>query len=106
MSKPEFKTKQDIYKFIAEASISGNLGLFVGAGLPMAVLNNEDVNIALSWPKLLEACCKKLNVNFNTVYKQGSSFPQIASAVCKAYYESSDSEYVHAVSTLKHEILG
>ena len=46
--------KSEVYKLIAESSIYGNLGLFVGAGFSLAVNEAYQTCNPLSWPKLLE----------------------------------------------------
>jgi len=104
MPKDQIKTKRDVFNFIAEDTIFGNLGLFIGAGLPMAVMNSGRNKIALSWPELIEKCCKNMELNFKAIPKDGASYPQIASAVCKAYVIQAGVSYQNAVSVLKAEI--
>ena len=35
----EIKTRDEAYRFLAEAAIYGNLGLFIGEGFSKAILN-------------------------------------------------------------------
>lgn len=68
---------------IAEGVIYGNLGLFVGAGLSMAVMNRAGEPVALSWPQLLAQCAMHFDTDFDTLYEPGSSYPQIASKLSR-----------------------
>jgi hypothetical protein len=97
------KTNNDVFEFIAKASIYGNLGLFVGAGLPMAILNVNN-RIAMSWPELIKACCKKMEIDYDVIQKEGLSYPEISSNVCKQYQNNKKVEYHQAVSELKLQI--
>jgi hypothetical protein len=97
-------TRDDVFKFIADSTIFGNLGLFVGAGLPMAILNNDYTRIALSWPQLLEKCCDNLQVDYNAIDKNGASYPQIATKVCRQYAELNGTTYDEAVNKLKQTL--
>src|SRR4051812_17990928 len=68
-------TKEEVFKFIATSSIYGNLGLFVGTGLPMAILNNETKTIALSWKTLIEKCSFQLEIDTTILKTEGASYP-------------------------------
>ena len=72
MSKDDDIARQsnplEALQFISAAASYGNLGLFIGAGLSKAVLN--DVNeIALSWGQLLERGSITEGVDFSAIRK-------------------------------------
>ncbi|WP_231465329.1 SIR2 family protein [Pedobacter sp. Leaf132] len=104
MTPKEYKNKEEVFDLIAESSIYGNLGLFIGAGLPMAILNDAFTTVALSWPKLIEECCKNLKVDYNKINKAGSSYPEIATELCKVYAIENSIDYQQAVKKLKEKI--
>jgi hypothetical protein len=101
MTLTSFNSNKDVYKFISQSSIYGNLGLFIGAGLPMAVLNDEWTKIALSWRELIHKCTDIMKVDFDSINKEGSSFPDIATQVCRLYSSNENVSYNEAVKKLK-----
>lgn len=98
------ETKEDVFNFIAQSTIYGNLGLFVGAGLPMAILNDGYTEIALSWPSLIDRCCVGMEIDYSNIKKDGLSYPEIATAVCKQYVNDKGVNYEEAVKQLKYHI--
>lgn len=101
---PENPSRQQVLKLISDSASYGNLGAFIGAGFSKAVLNDEYNEIALSWGDLLEQASKKLGVNYETIWKTGVGYPEIASSICKKHSEISDCKYTQSISNLKREI--
>lgn len=62
---PDSPTRKQVLQFIAKSASYGNLGLFVGAGFPKAVLNETpDDHIALSWGEPRQLVVKFLDRGF------------------------------------------
>ncbi len=101
---PESPTRQEVLRFISDSSSYGNLGAFIGAGFSKAVLNDEFNEIALSWGELLERASGKLGVDFDSIWKTGVGYPEIASSVCKLHSEHEVCDYAQSLSKLKREI--
>lgn len=104
MALDKFNSKEDVFQFIAKSSTYGNLGLFIGAGLPMAVLNDGWVNIALSWGKLIHKAAQELSVNFEEIEKEGASYPEIASSICHKHAKERSLSYENSVRKFKQII--
>ena len=96
-------TRGEVFQFISHAASYGNLGLFVGAGLSKAVLN-EHSEIALSWGRLLEGASEKLGIPYSSVVNEGFSYPQIATSICHAYSTAKHNSFSSAVKALKSAI--
>lgn len=77
--------RQELLTLIAEASLHGQLGLFVGAGFSQGVLEFQHPIPAYGWKELLEVVCKELGLNFADHAKPGMSCPDIASSLCDGY---------------------
>jgi len=101
---PTIINKKELFELIAESSIYGNLGLFIGAGLPMAILNNGLETIALSWKQLIAKCANDLKIDFETLDVIGCSYPEIASQLCRKFAAKEGIDYPNAVSKLKRQI--
>lgn len=98
-------SRKEVLKFIAKSSIYGNLGLFVGAGLSMAVVNLEGWdNVALSWEELIKKCAKSFGIEISNFIKSGQSYPQIASILVSEISNTNNIEYQEALDLLKVEI--
>ena len=100
----EIKSRDEAYSFLAEAAIYGNLGLFIGAGFSKAVLNKPGGAIALSWRDLIANAAQELGLNFAAAEQPGTSYPQIASALCRSYADLHGVTYPIASSKLKAAI--
>ena len=59
-------TKTELFEKISDSAIFGNLGLFIGSGFPMAILNSESKKVALSWPELIYRCAYELKIDLST----------------------------------------
>ena len=101
---PEKPTRQEVLTFISESASYGNLGAFFGAGFSKAVLNDEFNEIALSWGALLEQASKRMNVDYDAIWKTGVGYPDIASVICKLHAENTGCDYAKSLSRLKREI--
>jgi hypothetical protein len=107
MSKMETEGSNSVFETIADAVIYGNLGLFVGAGLPMAVLNKPGITQALSWPQLLHQCAADLKITkgeYDGIISPGTSFPHVATNLCKLIALKRNISYPTAVKELKQQI--
>ncbi len=82
---PPLPDRQQLLGSIAEASLNGNLGLFVGAGFSKGVLQYHQPVPALGWGELLESICGEFGLTYNDFAKPGVSFPDVASAICDAF---------------------
>ncbi|SES67101.1 SIR2-like domain-containing protein [Nitrosospira multiformis] len=101
---PTLPTRNDVLDFLSRSASYGNLGAFIGAGFSKAVLNDDIEEIALSWRDLLEQASKKLSVNYKEIGKEGVSYPDIASAICKVHSETTGCEYGQSLVQLKSKI--
>lgn len=101
---PDKLTRNDVLKFISKSASYGNLGAFVGSGFSKAVLNDGLSEVALSWGELLEHSCKRLEVDYAQIPKEGASYPDIASAICNKHSEEKGISYSKSLSCLKREI--
>jgi hypothetical protein len=104
MPLEQFETREDVLRFISKSVSYGNLGLFIGTGFSKAVLNDDFLQIALSWGELLEKASEKLNINYEDIPKEGIGFPEIATRMCLVYAEREAISYQFALDKLKHEI--
>jgi len=103
MELSEIKTNEDVYEFISDSSIFGNLGLFIGAGSTMAILN-EDYDIALPWDKLIEKTSESIGVTFSKLKVKGKSLPEIATLICKEHSRIHKMDYNESIREFKHVI--
>jgi hypothetical protein len=99
-------TRDQVLRFISRSVNYGNLGVFIGAGLSKAVLNDDTAYVALSWGELLEKAAQRLGVDYNRIGKDGASYPEIASAICKNHSSHNRISYTSALSELKRAIAG
>jgi len=97
-------SKNSAFDKIAEGVIYGNLGLFVGAGLSMAIMNKDEEPIALSWHSLLEKCADYFEINFSQIMKEGKSYPQISTDLCRIIAKSKNISQQAASEELKQVI--
>jgi SIR2-like domain len=101
---PPEGSRQKALKFILHAANYGNLGLFVGAGLPMAVLNQPGNPIALCWGDLLRAAAKEMKIEWTKeIAGDGDSYPAIATKLCKKHSEGTR-DYERSLKKLKSTI--
>ncbi|MFL1707387.1 SIR2 family NAD-dependent protein deacylase [Campylobacter sp. MOP7] len=74
--------KEEVFQKIADASLFGNLNLFIGAGFSKAIFESE-IGGPLTWIELLQKTCDALGVKFDEKDKQYTSCPEIASKICQ-----------------------
>lgn len=97
-------TRKEVLQSIAKSTIYDNLGLFVGAGMSMAILN-DDKKIALSWKELINKCCDDFKIDIeNEIITEGFSYPEIASKVIELIAEKENIRYQDATTKLKSKI--
>lgn len=96
--------KREVYGFITDAVMYGNLGIFTGAGFSKAVLiDNRRIN-ALSWGELLNECCTKMGLKYMDFDNKHVTYPQIASLICTKYANDKAIFYDEAVQKFKEMI--
>jgi len=97
-------SRAEVLEFIFASSRYGNLGLFVGAGFSKAVLNGGEEDIALSWGELLETAAKKMKVEYASLKRDGASFPEMASALCKRHSAANHIPFDESAAALKRTL--
>ena len=98
-------TRQEALRLISKSSIYGNLGLFIGAGMSMAILNDDWNKVALSWKELIYQCAEEFDINLKEDIKtEGLSYPEIASEIAKLISKKDTCDYHIAVKKLKEKI--
>jgi hypothetical protein len=104
MTKVKINRKEAL-KLISKSSIYGNLGLFIGAGMSMAILNNKGSNVALSWKQLIFKCAEEFDIDLKKdIDIDGLSYPEIASEIAKLVSTNESIEYNEAIKKLKEKI--
>lgn len=96
--------REEVLTFISRSVTFGNLCSFIGSGFSKAVLNNEVDNIALSWGELLKKIAGKLDIDYDSILKEGVGYPDIATMLCQEYSEKESITYDDALRKLKREI--
>lgn len=106
MTKDKDKlSREDVLGLISKSSIYGNLGLFIGTGMSMAVLNDDWKKIALSWKELIYKCAEEFEIDLKIDIKtEGLSYPEIASEMAKLISLNESINYKIAVKKLKEKI--
>ena len=104
MKLGEEPSREDVLEFLSEAAIYGNLGLFIGAGFSKAVVNEEHFELALSWGDLIKKAAEKLRVDYDSIQKEGLSYPEIATQVCQQHSQNESIRYGEACLKLKNTI--
>jgi hypothetical protein len=95
----------DLLKQLAEVSIRGNLGLFIGAGFSKAVTSDIfKPTIALSWGELIKNVSTKFQIKYEECISTGLSYPEIASKICRQYSKLVNIPYATATMKFKEEI--
>lgn len=104
-TKKKELTRKKVLTMIAESSLYGNLGLFVGAGMSMAIMNDEWETIALSWKQLINKCAEEFDIDLKEEIRiEGLSYPEIASEIAKALALKKTQSYADSVKNLKEKI--
>ena len=96
-------TKEDLFQTICNASRLGTLGLFIGAGFSKALLEGNTKHTAYRWGELLEASCKKLEIDKQLINMNGS-YPELATKICQLYADISEQSYKLAAREFKEKI--
>ncbi|WP_313515616.1 SIR2 family protein [Sphingobacterium sp.] len=96
--------RNEVFEYIADSSNYGNLGLFIGAGMSKAIMNDDWDSPALSWGELLDICQKKLDIPDSHINRDGNSFSNIASQLAKEYSKIHSLDYYSSLSNLKQII--
>lgn len=97
-------TEEEIYKKVFEAYTYGNLGLFIGAGMSKAIMNEEGKK-ALNWFELIDACSEKLELDMpKNEDLIGVSLPELATRLCKSLSLKEGISYEEAKQKFKREI--
>lgn len=106
MTKDKEKiSREEALGLISKSSIYGNLGLFIGAGMSMAILNDDWNEVGLSWKQLIYKCAEEFEINLKEDIKtDGLSYPEIASEIAKLISSKESIDYKIAVKKLKDKI--
>ena len=105
MGKDKKISRTEVFKLIAKSSIYGNLGLFIGAGMSMSILNDDWTEVALSWKQLIYKCAEEFNINLKEDIKtDGLSYPEIATEIAKIISTKNSCSYQIAIEKLKIKI--
>lgn len=97
-------TRQSTLMKLAQSTVYGNLGIFAGAGLSMAIMNNDflTASVALSWAELLKKCSDHFEIDYDKeLCADGLSFPEKATRLCEKLCEKKEITYEEALSKLK-----
>lgn len=98
-------TRKKVLEDLASSSIFGNLGIFAGAGVSMAIMNTNSDNIALSWDQLLDKASSKFDIDYNLEIRSfGLSYPELATKLCKKIAKRDRIKYETAVGKLKETL--
>jgi hypothetical protein len=81
-------TREQLFQKIADASLFGNLNLFIGTGFSMSVFENSITERPLSWIELLDKVCEKEKIILDDKDKKYSSCPEIASKISQKILEN------------------
>jgi SIR2-like domain len=101
---PDCPTRAEVFEFLFRSSQYGNLGLFIGAGFSRAVFSSDEDSPVLSWGPLLSTCSKKMGVDLPNLISEGTSYPDIASKLCRNYAETKSVTFIAALQELKGQI--
>ncbi|HIE8962202.1 TPA: SIR2 family protein [Klebsiella pneumoniae] len=101
---PEILTRKVVLNFISKSASYGNLGAFIGAGFSKAVLNDSDGGIALSWGDLLERVSLTLEIDYDSIEKEGYGYPEIATKICHLHSAAQGIDFAESLKILKFEI--
>jgi hypothetical protein len=105
MKELEKLYREDAFKIISTSSIYGNLGLFIGAGMSMAILNSDWNKVALSWKQLIFRCAEEFGINLkDEIYTEGISYPEIATEIGKLISIKTKCDYKDGIKKLKVKI--
>jgi hypothetical protein len=98
-------SKEDAINLISKSSVYGNLGLFIGAGMSMAILNDEWTKVALSWKELIYKCAEEFRITLKEdILTEGLSYPEIATEIAKKIAINEGITYEIAIKKLKERI--
>lgn len=98
-------SREDGLGLIAESAVYGNLGLFVGAGMTMAILNDEWEKVGLSWRELIFRSAEEFDIDLKTEIKlEGLSYPEIATELVKLISKNAEESYDVSLNKLKRKI--
>ena len=85
-------TREQLFQKIADASLFGNLNLFIGVGFSMSVFENSITERPLSWIELLDEVCEKKKIILDDKDKKYSSCPEIASKISQKILENNSNK--------------
>jgi hypothetical protein len=101
---PECPTRAEVFEFLFRSSQYGNLGLFIGAGFSRAVFSSDEQSPVLSWGPLLSACSKRMGIDLPGLNSEGTSYPDLASKLCRKYAETKSVTFIASLQELKKHI--
>jgi hypothetical protein len=103
--KEEEISREDALRVISSSAVYGNLGLFIGTGMSMAILNDDWNHVALSWKQLIHRCAEEMGIDFKEkINLEGFSYPEIATEIAKTIATKDTINYKTALKRLKVKI--
>lgn len=76
-----FMDREQLLQKLAQSSFDGELGLFVGTGVSIALTADSFIRVAPTFDELLRRCSEELDLDFPD--DVGESYPQIASGLVR-----------------------
>lgn len=95
---------EGIYEKIAEASVYGNLGLFIGAGFSKEVLSDKINTDVMNWEGLLREVGNSYGVSTDSIFYKNHSYPEIATYMTREIAKNRECSVNKAELLLKNRI--
>lgn len=97
-------TREIVFEKLFNSFNYGNLGMFIGAGVSKAIIDNGYYR-ALGWFELIQVASNSLGVEFPSDDKLiGVSLPELATKMCESLSAKNDISYKDAKFLFKQEI--
>lgn len=103
----EMLTRENVLEEIAKSTLYGNLGLFLGSGFSIGVMNQLWESPALNWSELLISVAFEYDINFEKdIVNQnpGASYPRMVTILTKNIAEKKRISFEDASLDLKQKI--
>jgi hypothetical protein len=100
-------TRAHVMEGIAKSALYGNLGLFLGSGFSIGVMEHFLGNPALTWGELLKSIAVDFEIDFEKDLingNPGASYPRIVTILIKIIAEKQGKSFDHATLELKQKI--
>jgi hypothetical protein len=100
-------TRAHVMEGIAKSALYGNLGLFLGSGFSIGVINQFWISTALNWSELLICVADEFEIDFEKEIVQknpGASYPRMVTILTKIIAEEQGKSFDQATLDLKQKI--